>query len=140
LRVASRRRMMVALKARDADRFIAKPDGAYRIVVFYGPDPGGVSEGADRLARALAGKDPHAVVRIECDELATDPGRLSDEVYGQSLFSARRVVRVKATGSRSIVPALEPLLERPPEDAWVIVEAGDLRKTAPLRKLAEMAR
>lgn len=130
---------MVALKSRDADRFLAKPDGSYRVVLFFGPDPGGVTEGAERLARTLAGKDPHAIVRIESDELAADPGRLSDEVYGQSLFSSRRIVRVKATGSKSILPSLEPLFERPPDDAWVIVEAGDLRKTAPLRKAAEGA-
>ncbi len=33
------------------------------------------------------------------------------------------------------MPALEPLLATPPQDAYVVVTAGELRKTAPLRKL-----
>lgn len=131
---------MTLLKAAEADRLVADPDTKRRLVLFFGPDPGGVSERATTLTRRLVGDDPFAVVRIEADELAADPGRVADEAYGASLFAGRRVIRVRATGTRSIAPALEPLIERPPDDTWVVVEAGDLRKTAPLRRLFEGAR
>lgn len=127
---------MVALRAADADRFLAKPQAAPHVILFYGPDPGGVSERAAMLTERLVGGDPLAVVRLEGDEVAGDSGRLADEVFGGSLFSGRRVVRLRA-GGRPVVAALQPILERPPEDAWLIVEAGDLRKGAPLRRLCE---
>src|SRR5690606_6936831 len=40
----------------------------------------------------------------------------------------------------SILPALEPVLATPPSDAWIVIEAGELRKTAPLRRRIEAAR
>lgn len=130
---------MTLLKTADADRLLANPDPKRRLVLFFGPDPGGVSERAATLTKRLVGDDPFAIVRIDSDELSADPGRIADEAYGASLFAGRRVIRVRALGNRSIAPALEPLIERPPEDTWVIVEAGDLRKTAPVRKLFETA-
>ncbi|MGD9739685.1 MAG: DNA polymerase III subunit delta [Bauldia sp.] len=130
---------MTLLKSADADRLVANPDPKRRLVLFFGPDPGGVSERAATLTKRLVGDDPFAIVRIDADELSADPGRIADEAYGASLFAGRRVIRVRALGNRSIAPALEPLIERPPEDTWVIVEAGDLRKTAPLRKQFEGA-
>lgn len=130
---------MTLLKSAEADRFLGSPDPRRRLVLFFGPDPGGVSERATTLTKRLVGDDPYAVVRIESDELGADPGRISDEAYGASLFSGRRVVRLRVSGNRPVAPAITPLLERPPEDTWLVVEAGDLRKTAPLRKLFESA-
>lgn len=130
---------MTLLRTAEANRFIARPDPRRRVVLLFGPDPGGVSERAERLAAALVGNDPFAVTRLEGDEVASDPGRLSDEAYGGSLFAGSRVIRLRVQGNRPLLPAIEPLLERPPPDAWVIIEAGDLRKTAPLRKALEAA-
>jgi DNA polymerase-3 subunit delta len=124
------------LKAADADRFIKDPTRS-RLVLLYGPDPGGITDRANLIAKRLVGGDALAIIRIESDELASDPGRLADEAYGASLFAGRRVIRLRATGNKNIAPFLEPLFERPPEETWVLVEAGDLRKTAPLRKLFE---
>jgi DNA polymerase-3 subunit delta len=131
---------MTALKTADAERFLKSPEGREKVVLFFGPDPGGVTDRAAMLAKKLVGDDAMAVIRIDADELSGDPGRIADEAYGGSLFSGRRVVRVRAVGGRNVAPALAPILERPPEDNFVIVEAGDLRKTAPLRKLFEGAR
>ena len=80
-----------------------------------------------------------AVARFEESDLA-DTGRLADEAYAGSLFSGRRVIRIRAGGNRSIAGALKPILDEPPEDTFIVIEAGDLRKTAPLRKLCEADR
>ncbi len=124
------------LKANDADRYLKDPTRS-RLVLLYGPDPGGTTDRANLIAKQLVGNDALAIVRIESDELGSDPGRLADEAYGASLFAGRRVIRLRVAGSKNIAPSLEPLFERPPEDTWVLVEAGDLRKTAPLRKMFE---
>jgi DNA polymerase-3 subunit delta len=48
-------------------------------------------------------------------------------------------VWVKA-GAQNIAPALEPLLASPPENTRVIIQAGDLRRNAPLRTACEKAK
>lgn len=130
------------IKPGDAERFLTRPSGETRIVLLYGPDAGLVSERAERFVAAIVGDstDPFARLRLDSDDLGGEPGRLASEAYAISLFGGRRAIRLRASGARSIVPALEPLLERPPTDAWVVIEAGDLRKTAPLRRLIESAK
>ncbi len=125
---------MTQLRGAEIDRFIAGPDRP--VVLLFGPDSGGVAERADRIAKALVGDDALAVARFEEGDLA-DTGRLADEAYAGSLFAGRRVLRIRAGGNRSIAGALSAILDDPPADSFIVIEAGDLRKTAPLRKLCE---
>jgi DNA polymerase-3 subunit delta len=55
------------------------------------------------------------------------------------LFGGRRAIRVRA-GSRNILPAVEAVLAAPLKDCRIVIEAGDLRKGAPLRTLVERAK
>jgi DNA polymerase-3 subunit delta len=128
---------VVALRAGDIDSFLAHPDPRRPIVLIYGPDAGLVSERATALLAAAAGNnsDPFAVVSLEGDANASDPGLLQDEARTFGLFGGRRIVRVRA-GSRNFAPALEAVLNDPP-DALVLIEAGELRPTSPLRALCE---
>src|SRR5664280_1108824 len=124
---------MTAIKASDVDRFIAKPDPAQPIVLVFGPDDGLVRERVDDP------NDPFAFVRIEGEELSANPSRLVEEAHTIPLFGGRRAVLVKA-GSRNISSALEPVLAAPSNDCRVIIEAGDLKKNAPLRTMCEKAK
>jgi DNA polymerase-3 subunit delta len=132
---------VTAIKAADVDRFIARPDPDKPIVLIYGPDAGLVRERADALAKASVDNinDPFSFVRIEGEELSVNPTRLIEEAHTVPLFGGRRAVLVKA-GGRNIAAALEPVIAQPASDCRVIVEAGDLRKTAPLRALCEKAK
>lgn len=132
---------MTAIKAADVDRFIARPDPSQPIVLVFGPDAGLVRERVDALVRASVDdpNDPFALARIEGEELSGNPTRLVEEANTIPLFGGRRAVLVKA-GSRNIASALEPVIASPAKDCRVIIEAGDLRKTAPLRTLCEKAR
>jgi DNA polymerase-3 subunit delta len=132
---------MTAIKTSDVDRFIAKPDPALPIVLVYGPDAGLVRERVDALVRASVDdpNDPFAFVRIEGEELAASPSRLVEEANTIPLFGGRRAVLVRA-GGRNIASALEPVIASPSKDCRVIIEAGDLKKTAPLRSLCEKAK
>ena len=133
---------MTAIKASDVDRFVAKPDPAQPIMLVYGPDAGLVRERVDALVRASVDdpKDPFAFVSIESEELASNPGRLADEANTVPLFGGRRAVLLRVNSRHNIVPALEAVLDPAPRDCRVIVEAGELRKTAPLRTLFEKAK
>jgi DNA polymerase-3 subunit delta len=54
------------------------------------------------------------------------------------MFGGRRAVWVKA-GSRNFVPAVEALVAAAPPECRVVIEAGDLKRNAPLRVLCERA-
>ena len=132
---------MTAIKASDVDRFIAKPDPSQPIVLVFGPDAGLVRERVDALVRASVEdpNDPFAFVRIEGEELSANPSRLVEEAHTVPLFGGRRAVLVKA-GSRNIAGAVETVVAAPSEECRIIIEAGDLKKSSPLRALCEKAK
>ncbi len=132
---------MTAIKAADVDRFIAKPDPRQPIVLVYGPDAGLVRERVDALIKASVDdpNDPFAFVRIEGEDLAGNPSRLVDEAHTVPLFGGRRAVLVKA-GSRNIVASVEPVIASPSDECRIVIEAGDLKKTSPLRTMIEKAK
>ena len=132
---------MTAIKASDVDRFIAAPDPAQPIVLVFGPDAGLVRERVDALVRASVDdpNDPFALARIEGDELTGNPARLVEEAHTVPLFGGRRAVLVKA-GARNIAAAVETVIAAPSPECRVIIEAGNLSKSAPLRALCEKAK
>jgi DNA polymerase-3 subunit delta len=131
---------MALVKAGDVDAFVARPDPARPIALVFGPDAGLVSERVEALLRASVPdpKDPFAITRLNGDDLAGDPARLVDEALAIPMFGARPAIRVRA-GGRNFVPALETLVAAKPRDCRVVIEAGDLKKSAPLRAFAERA-
>jgi DNA polymerase-3 subunit delta len=132
---------MVALKGPDIDSFVARPDPARSIVLVFGPDAGLVHERAEALVHASVDdpKDPFQLARLDGDDLAGTPTRLIEEVSTVPLFGGRRAVWVKA-GGRNIAPAVEPLLASPAPDCRVVIEAGDLKRSAPLRAICERSK
>jgi DNA polymerase-3 subunit delta len=131
---------MTLLKTAEAERFVARPDPARPIVLLFGADAGLVSERAEAIIRASVDDpaDPFALTRLEGEELIADPARLIDEARTVPLFGGRRAVWVR-TGARNIAPAVEPLLADTALACRVVIEAGDLKRNAPLRALCERA-
>lgn len=136
---------MAQKKAGEVDAFLSRPDTGFPVVLLYGPDAGLVSERAARVAE-LSGvdpKDPFAAIMLSADDLERDIGRLFDEARTVSLFGGRRLVRVRgagAGGGKALAEAVADLGRDPPPDATIVIEAGDMKKSAPLRVAAEKAR
>src|SRR5271155_22754 len=132
---------MVAVKPQDVDAFVARPDPARPVVLVFGPDTGLVSERVNALIKASvdAPAAPFALARLEGEDVSTAPSRLIEEAQTIPLFGGRRAVWVKA-GSRNIAPAVEALLGARALECRVVIEAGDLRRNAPLRALCERAK
>jgi DNA polymerase-3 subunit delta len=133
--------IMVALKAAEVDSFVARPSPGRPIVLVCGPDAGLVHERAEKIVIASVDDpaDPFALVRIEGDTLASEPSRLVEEAHTVPLFGGRRAVWIKA-GSRNFAAAVEMVVASPPVDCRIVIEAGDLRRTAPLRAVCEKAK
>ena len=132
---------MVALRGKDIDSFLARPDAGRPIILLYGPDAGLVRERADALMASAVDdpNDPFSLVRLDGDELAAEPSRLVDEAMTVPLFGGRRAIRVKA-GARSFASGVDTLADSPIKDCRIVIEAGELRPEAPLRKACERAK
>lgn len=131
---------MVAVKPADINAVLNRaPDVA--AVLVYGPDAGLVAERVGKLTALIIkdDDDPFRLVRLDGEVVTADPMRLADEANTISLFGGKRAIVVR-TGSKNIAPALKPVLDTPPADALIIVQAGDLARTSPLRTLCERSR
>jgi DNA polymerase-3 subunit delta len=130
---------MVAVKARDADRYAASPPEGVRLFLVYGNDAGGVTERARQIERvALKRGGGDSVMRFGSDQISADPGRIADEAHAASLFGGEPVISLRMLdGRHNVIGAVQPLIERPPEASWLVVEAADLNPTSPLRKAFE---
>jgi DNA polymerase-3 subunit delta len=132
---------VVALRGREIDAFLARPDPGRPIILLYGPDAGLVRERADALMASAVDdpSDPFSVVRLDGDELAAEPARLVDEAMTIPLFGGRRAIRVRA-GSRNFASGVDTLAELQLQDCRIVIEAGELRPESPLRKACERAK
>jgi DNA polymerase-3 subunit delta len=131
---------MVALKGAQIEAFMARPDRKRPVVLVYGPDAGLVRERVQALIAAAVDdpRDPFALARLNGDELSSEPTRLVEEANTIPLLGGRRAVWVQA-GSRNFAPAVEAVIAAASPDCPVVIEAGDLRRNAPLRVLCERA-
>ena len=132
---------MVALRGKEIDAFLARPDSGRPIILLYGPDAGLVRERADALMASAVDdpNDPFSLVRLDGDELAAEPSRLVDEAMTVPLFGGRRAIRVRA-GSRNFASGVDTLADSAVKDCRIVIEAGELRPESPLRKACERAR
>src|SRR5246500_932299 len=139
--MTERRLLVVALRGKDIDAYLARPDPARPIVLLYGPDAGLVRERADALIATAVDdpNDPFSLVKLDGDEVAAEPSRLVDEALTVPLFGGRRAIRVRA-GSRSFASGVETLADITLRDCRIVIEAGDLRAESPLRKACERAK
>ncbi|MFD1329784.1 DNA polymerase III subunit delta [Mycoplana ramosa] len=134
---------MTEIKSHEFDGFLKRAPRSGGIFLVYGPDRGLVSERALQLARAtgVVLDDAFSTVRMAAADLAGQPGRLLDEMNAIGLFGGDRLVWVKdAANERPLLEAVDLLTREPPVASTLIIEAGDLKKGAALRKTVEGSR
>jgi DNA polymerase-3 subunit delta len=132
---------VVALRGKEIETFLARPDAGRPIILLYGPDAGLVRERAEALLASSVDdpNDPFSLVRLDGDELSAEPSRLVDEAMTVPLFGGRRAIRVRA-GSRNFASGIDTLADSPLKDCRIVIEAGELRPESPLRKACERAK
>ncbi|MBA5778919.1 DNA polymerase III subunit delta [Stappia sp. F7233] len=133
---------MVAIKPAEIDRFLARPGETFNLILIYGPDTGLVSERAQAVVASVSegNADPFSLVKLDAADVAADPSRLIDEALTIPLFGGRRTIWVRDSGGKNLMPAVTPILKEEGETGLVVLEAGDLKKSSPLRKGAETGR
>ncbi|HEY5338921.1 MAG TPA: DNA polymerase III subunit delta, partial [Rhizomicrobium sp.] len=128
------------VKTANADRFAGKPPANLKAALFFGPDQGLVHERAEKLAKSVVDdlSDPFRVSDLDESALNSDNARLFDEAAAISMLGGRRVIRIRSAGN-ALAKLFEAFLDESAGDALVVIEAGDLQKTAALRKVFEVA-
>ena len=93
------------------------------------------------IARSLSAiaAPPGEILRLSEQDLAQTPGRLASEVRSLPMFGGRPVILVKQ--GPQLTPALfEDLFDGPSLAAYLVVEAGNLKKDAKIRQIFEKAK
>jgi DNA polymerase-3 subunit delta len=133
---------MTALKSAEIEAFVSRPDPGKPVILVFGPDNGLVQERIEAMLKQFVDdpRDPFSLARLDGDALAAEPERLVEEALTVPLFGGRRAVLVKA-GGKNMAEAVEKLLAAPlPGDCRILIEAGDLKRNAPLRVVCEKSR
>ncbi|MBD9374496.1 DNA polymerase III subunit delta [Rhizobium sp. ARZ01] len=134
---------MTEIKSHEFEGFLKRAPRSGGIFLVYGPDRGLVSERAAHLARStgVALDDAFSTIRMTAGDLIGQPGRLLDEMNSIGLFGGDRLVWIKdASNERPLVEAIDLLGKEAPKGCTLIIEGGDLKKGAGLRKSVETSR
>lgn len=134
---------MTEIKSHEFEGFLQRAPRSGGIFLIYGPDRGLVSERAGQLARitGVPLDDAFSVLRTTASDLVGQPGRLLDEMNAIGLFGGDRLVWLKDAGNeKPLIEAIDVLDKEPPRGCSLIIEAGDLKKGAGLRKAVEGSR
>ncbi|HWU63415.1 MAG TPA: DNA polymerase III subunit delta [Ensifer sp.] len=134
---------MSELKPQEFERLLRSGSALPRIIVIFGPDRGLVAERAEAAAArtGVSLTDPFSVTKIDAADLQKTPGRLVEEMQSIGLFGGEKLVWVRnAANEKALVDGVTTLATSDPLDAYLIIEAGDLKKGAALRKAADAAR
>jgi len=131
---------MAEVKSHEFDAFLKRKPLPVRLFLIYGPDRGLVSERAAALAVAsgVALDEAFSVVKLDASDIGSQPGRLIDEMNAIGLFGGERLIWIRNAGSeKGLSDGLDILARMPASPSTLIIEAGDLKKGAALRKAAE---
>lgn len=134
---------MAQIKAHEFDAMVKRPELPYRAFLVYGPDYGLVSERAVHLSKKIDVDlaDEFATIRLESASVSADPARLADEAGAIGLFGGNRLIWLKGAGNdKKLVDAIKAVIEQLTNDVTLLVEAGDLKKSASLRKAFESSK
>ncbi len=126
------------LSGRKAEAFLERPDPAIRGALLFGPDRGLVRERSRALIdqRVDDANDPFSVTELSGPTLKSDPARLADEAFAQSLIGGARAVRI-VDGADNATKAFQALFDGPQFPNFIVVEAGELPPRSSLRKAFE---
>ena len=132
---------MAALKTTELQSLLKSGAEKFDAFLIHGLDAGQVAELAKSIADRLsaASSPPGDILRLSEQDLAQTPGRLAGEARSLSMFGGRPVLLVKQ--GPQLTPALfDELFSGPPLAAYIVIEAGNLKRDAKLRQIFEKAR
>jgi len=129
---------MAILRINGLDGFLKRPDPAIGVLLIHGADQSTVHDLAAQAVKRITGSidDPFNVVRLDEGTLAGDPARLVDEAQAFSMLGGSKVIWLRGD-DQAVLKAVELVLSAPASANMVVIEAGQLANSSPLRKACE---
>ncbi len=125
---------MAVLRPQGFEAVFSSPSGRYSGALLYGPNWDLLNRLKTQAIRHFAANHPEGeIVRFSDSDLAADPGRLLEELQSISMFGPDKLVVVDAA-SAAIHKACIGAISVGWSDCFLLVTAGDLKKSSPLRK------
>ena len=128
------------LSTRDAQAFLKSPNPGTALVLLYGPDAMRTAITRQDFMITLLGENAEEdmrLTRLSASEALAEPPVIQDAVKAIGFFPGPRGVLITEANDRLAPILTEALSEWQDGDATLVIEAGNLRKTSALRKLAE---
>ncbi len=125
-----------------ARQFFKQPDPSFAGALIYGPDLVLVSHHRKCLVESLLGEsvgDDLAVSTLDPTEAGRDAGAISIVLTERGFFSGRRVVVLESANQRHLRGIERALADSDPEDAFLVVTAGELRRNSKLLEYFQSA-
>ena len=128
------------LSSRDAQAFLKSPNPATALVLLYGPDAMRTAITRQDFMITLLGENAEEdmrLTRFSASEALAEPPIIQDAIKAIGFFPGPRGVLITEANDRIAPIVTDALSEWQDGDATLVIEAGNLRKTSALRKLAE---
>lgn len=125
------------LSPRDSMGFLKSPDTSRAGILIYGPDAMRVALKREEFLKNLLGPNADTemrLVRFSGADLKRDPALLQDGLKSQGFFPGQRAVFVEDAPDTVAHIIMDGLASWQTGDATVVVCAGQLRASSPLRK------
>ena len=121
---------------RNIEEFLRQPQTNNRAILLHGPDRGLVRERSDTIIKNTLGTltDPFQISDIPADKLRKEPQLLEEETATLPLSGNSKIVRVTGVTDKDH-RTFETFLPDGSPDTIVLLLAGELRATSPLRRL-----
>ena len=125
---------MTVIKPQGFEAAFGSPSGKYKGALLCGPNWDLLNRLKTRAVKKFASAHPDGeIVRFSDTDLAADTGRLLEELQSVSMFGTDKLVLVDAASS-TIHKACIGAVSVGWSDCLLLVTAGDLKKSSPLRK------
>jgi DNA polymerase-3 subunit delta len=131
---------MVALKTNELQSYLKSGAARTDAWLVHGTDAGQVAETVRTIAARLAetSSPPGEILRLTEQDLSATPGRLASEARSLAMFGGKTVILTKQ--APQLTPALIEELLAEPLAAFIVVEAGNLKRDAKIRQIFEKAK
>ncbi len=125
---------MAVIKPQGFEASFSSPSGKYKGALLCGPNWELLNRLKNLAVKGFSEQHPDGeVVRLSDTDLAADTGRLLEELQSISMFGADKLILVDAASS-TIHKACIGAISVGWSDCLLLVTAGDLKKSSPLRK------
>ena len=125
---------MAVIKPQGFEAGFSSPSGKYKGALLCGPNWELLNRLKNQAMKNFRSNHPDGeVVRLSDTDLAADTGRLLEELQSISMFGADKLILVDAASS-TIHKACIGAISVGWSDCLLLVTAGDLKKSSPLRK------